>query len=61
MELIKRIDFIAKQQNSLKGREFGDRQNDIDCLVITGVSYESVGNHINEVLGMKPEESAEEA
>ena len=63
MEVMKRVDFFAKQQNSLKGLKFGDRQNCIDHPVGTGVSCESIDNHMSEVmqLSTQPEESAEEA
>ena len=38
---IKRIDFMAKTQKSIRGFNFGDRQNLIDNLISTGVEHGS--------------------
>ena len=36
---IKRINFIANAQKSIKSLKFGDRQNSIDQLISTGVEH----------------------
>ena len=39
MSAVSRINYMCKKQCSVKGLKFGDRQNQIDYLISTGVEY----------------------
>ena len=44
LNAIGRINYVAKKKNYIKGLKFGDRQNIIDQLIITGVEYDPISD-----------------